>query len=91
MENLIINGIDHSVFDIEWAMASIFPLEHIQRANLATATPDECAEAGIEYIDPPVLCPRPIGGAKSNTASWCIGNGHCGCCIAPEPQSPKDE
>ena len=95
--NLTINGIDHSVFDVEWAkrggvvyhygdfcryicegdnyndiragqdgefligeektvgLVSILTTEKVENIPyyLRMATPDECAEAGIEYIEPP--------------------------------------
>ena len=89
MNDLTINGIDHSVFDIEWAkrggvlvslesdntQINLFKFlksitsEKIKVSTLGQicfvtnfyeyrrvfrmATPDECAEAGIEYIEPP--------------------------------------
>ena len=97
MNNLIINGIDHSKFDLEWAKRGGVVLtyfcgaksiqnwtqfgiigldsEGIEAAqthklndskfellvdqlkfnggSIRMATPDECAEAGIEYIEPP--------------------------------------
>ena len=83
MNNLIINGIDHSKFDLEWAKrggvvrhfdgdaqylkaidfftdvhASLFwsltekTCQYLKN-GLRMATPSECAEAGIEYIEPP--------------------------------------
>ncbi len=95
MNDLIINGIDHSVFDIEWAkrggvvktsvceqpaFAKCLGEKQDGRAlfmffinedenerwhygfvypqdfnTLSMATPDECAEAGIEYIEPPMM------------------------------------
>ena len=91
MNNLIINGIDHSMFDLEWAkrggvlsvidskspqitllkfVREITPekidvsilltpdgtpvtnfYEHKKHFRMATL--EECAEAGIEYIEPP--------------------------------------
>ena len=93
MNNLIINGIDHSVFDLEWAkrggvvmlkkhlakvtyVCNISGSMHVAQtlgqkvfngksfANvsprlLRMATPAECAEAGVEYIEPPMMW-RPI-------------------------------
>ena len=87
MNNLIINGIDHSNFDIEWAkrggvlslkshlckmtyfctisglitVANILAQKtfnseshaSVEQDVLRMATPNECAEAGIEYIEPP--------------------------------------
>lgn len=98
MNNLIINGIDHSKFDIEWAKrggiikvyqlvykqpntihqyedmsyfgvakfiddepdgtVNVYMLNKRTAENkntkfLAMAAPSECAEAGIEYIEPP--------------------------------------
>ena len=99
MNNLIINGIDHSKFDLEWAkrggvvyhygdfcryicegdnyndiragqdgefligeektvgLVSILTTEKVENSPyyLRMATPYECAEAGIEYIEPPML------------------------------------
>lgn len=90
-ENLIINGIDHSKFDLEWAKRggivhilddgieptieylclvvpkfnellvmilqsgnySFFFSEFTSKRIMRMATPAECAEAGIEYIEPP--------------------------------------
>ena len=98
MNNLIINGIDHSKFDLEWAkrggvvyhycdfcryicdgdnyneiragqdgecligvektvgLLSILTTEKVENSPyyLRMATPAECAEAGVEYIEPPV-------------------------------------
>ena len=87
MNNLIINGIDHSKFDIPWAKRGgvVMLKKHLSKVTyvcnisgtlhvaqtlgqkvfngesfanvsprlLRMATPDECAEAGIEYIEPP--------------------------------------
>ena len=89
MNDLIINEIDHSKFDLEWAkrggvLASLesentrinmfkflrsITAEKIEVSTISQlcfvknfyeyrrvfrmATPDECAEAGIEYIEPP--------------------------------------
>ena len=98
MNDLIINGIDHSKFDLEWAnhggiikvyslvykqpntihqyedmsyfgvakfiddepdgTVNVYMLNKRTAENkntkfLAMATPSECAEAGIEYIEPP--------------------------------------
>ena len=74
MNNLIINGIDHSAFDLDWAKRGgwcIVRGEVCKLISKATyissdtdtlfvraiaermATPSECAEAGIEYIEPP--------------------------------------
>ena len=98
MNNLTINGIDHSKFDLEWAnhggiikvyslvykqpntihqyedmsyfgvakfiddepdgTVNVYMLNKRTAENkntkfLAMATPSECAEAGIEYIEPP--------------------------------------
>ena len=89
MNNLIINGIDHSKFDLEWAkrggvLVSLesentrinmfkflrsITAEKIEVSTMSQlcfvtnfyeyrrvfrmATPSECAEAGIEYIEPP--------------------------------------
>ena len=93
MSDLIINGIDHGKFYIEWAkrggvvktsvseqpaMAKCLGVKQDGRAlfvffidecenerwhygfvypkdqdSLRMATPDECAEAGVEYIEPP--------------------------------------
>ena len=74
MNNLIINGIDHSKFDLDWAKRGgwcIVRGEVCKLISKATyissdtdtlfvraiaermATPNECAEAGIEYIEPP--------------------------------------
>ena len=93
MSNLIINGIDHSVFDLEWAKRggivhilddgiepnieylclvvpkfddllvmilqsgnySFFFSEFTSKKIMRMATPAECAEAGIEYIEPPAM------------------------------------
>lgn len=96
MNNLIINEIDHSVFDLEWAkrggvvyhygdfcryicdgenyneiragqdgefligvektvgLVSILTTEKVENSSyyLRMATPAECAEAGVEYIEP---------------------------------------
>ena len=89
MNDLIINGIDHGKFDIEWAkrggvvvifdentqkndcfklvnwnneyftlVSATTPLivchiDFIDAVLMRMATPSECAEAGIEYIEPP--------------------------------------
>ena len=97
MSDLIINGIDHSKFDLEWAkrggivyhygdfcryicdgdnyneiragqdgehiigvektvgLISILTIEKVENIPyyMRMATPSECAEAGIEYIEPP--------------------------------------
>ena len=89
MNNLIINGIDHGKFDLEWAKrggvlvslesentrinmfkflrsitAEKIEVSTMSQRCLVTnfyeyrrvfrmATPSECAEAGIEYIEPP--------------------------------------
>ena len=87
MNDLIINGIDHSKFDLEWAKRGgvIFDAVYEQIyifvnkideeqirlvyssrlrgeidflsksliSSLRMATPAECAEAGVEYIEPP--------------------------------------
>ena len=95
MNNLIINGIDYSKFDLEWAECGgvvisiidnpptkrmigkvigdeFFESKHFftdewvsdsQEYRVITrklnkfrmATPDECATAGIEYIEPPMM------------------------------------
>ena len=91
MNELIINGIDHSVFDLEWAKRggvlvslesentriNVFKFlrsvtaEKIEVSTMSQlcfvtnfyeyrrvfrmATPDECATAGIEYIEPPMM------------------------------------
>jgi len=96
MNELIINGIDHSKFDLEWAKrggvctidktteqqykndsnlllkmveqkdkkAAFFidlldkdPLFRMPLllSGVRMATPSECAEAGIEYIEPPIM------------------------------------
>ena len=99
MTNLIINGIDHSVFDLEWAkrggvvmlkkhlakvtyVCNISGSMHVAQtlgqkvfngksfANvsprlLRMATPAECAEAGVEYIEPPARW-LPIESAPKN-------------------------
>ena len=99
MNNLIINGIDHSVFDLEWAKRGgvIFDAVYEQIyifvnkideeqirlvyssrlrgeidflsksliSSLRMATPSECAEAGIEYIEPPAIW-RDIESAPKN-------------------------
>ena len=102
MSDLIINGIDHSKFDLEWAKRGgvireysqlckyVCPSEnysdiregqdgeillgHEQNVGLVyfdgaisenapyylrMATPSECADAGIDYIEPPMMW-RPI-------------------------------
>ena len=87
MNDLIINGIDHSVFDLEWAKRGgvvmlkkhlskvtyvcnisgtlhvaqtlgqkVFngePFANVSPKLLRMATQSECAEAGVEYIEPP--------------------------------------
>ena len=85
MNNLIINGIDHGKFDLEWAKRGgvvfydgefcrylnsgddlflICPIYEFAPRPISfeivdimdiirMATPSECAEAGIEYIEPP--------------------------------------
>ena len=74
MNNLIINGIDHSVFDLEWAKRGGWCIvrgevcKFIPKASYISydtdilfirtiaermATPKECANAGVEYIEPP--------------------------------------
>ena len=110
MNNLIINGIDHSKFDLEWAnhggiikvyslvykqpntihqyedmsyfgvakfiddepdgTVNVYMLNKRTAENkntkfLAMATPSECAEAGIEYIEPPARW-LPIESAPKN-------------------------
>lgn len=89
MSDLIINGIDHSKFDIEWAKRGgvVMLKKHLSKVTyvcnisgtlhvaqtlgqkvfngesfanvsprlLRMATPSECAEAGIEYIEPPAV------------------------------------
>ena len=105
MNNLIINEIDHSVFDLEWAKRGgvlvslesentrinvfkflrIVTAEKIEVSTMSQlcfvtnfyeyrrvfrmATPSECAEAGIEYIEPPMMW-RDIESAPKNT--WVI-------------------
>jgi len=109
MENLIINGIDYSKFDLEWAKRggvctidktteqqyksdshlllkmlkqkdkkSGFFVDLLDKdplfrmpllfSGVRMATPDECAEAGIEYIEPPA-CWLPIESAPRD-GSW---------------------
>ena len=83
-QNLIINGVDHAKFDLEWAKRGGLVLFKTQNevckhvavdacgnhiiapiiiygqthacieGDLYMATPQECADAGIEYIDPPI-------------------------------------
>ena len=110
MSDLIINGIDHSKFDLEWAnhggiikvyslvykqpntihqyedmsyfgvakfiddepdgTVNVYMLNKRTAENkntkfLAMATPSECAEAGIEYIEPPARW-LPIESAPKN-------------------------
>ena len=101
MNNLIINGVDHSVFDLEWAKRggvlvslesentriNVFKFlrsvtaEKIEVSTMSQlcfvtnfyeyrrvfrmATPNECAEAGIEYIEPPMIW-RDIESAPNN-------------------------
>ena len=110
MNDLIINGIDHSKFDLEWAnhggiikvyslvykqpntihqyedmsyfgvakfiddepdgTVNVYMLNKRTAENkntkfLAMATPSECAEAGIEYIEPPARW-LPIESAPKN-------------------------
>ena len=109
MNDLIINGIDYSVFDLEWAkrggvvhhygdfcryicdgenyneiragkdgefligeektvgLVSILTTEKVENSPyyLRMATPAECAEAGIEYIEPPMMW-RDIESAPNN-------------------------
>ena len=110
MNDLIINGIDHSVFDLEWAKrggvvkvysliykqpntihqykemdyfgmakfiddetdgtVNVYMLNKRTSVNknttfLAMATPAECAEAGVEYIEPPMMW-RDIESAPKN-------------------------
>lgn len=103
MNDLIINGIDHSVFDLEWAKRGgvIFDAVYEQIyifvnkideeqirlvyssrlrgeidflsksliSSLRMATPSECADAGVEYIEPPMIW-RDIESAPKNT--WVI-------------------
>ena len=73
MNNLIINGIDHSKFDLDWAkrggwcivrgevckliskatyISSDTDTLFVRAISERMATPSECAEAGIEYIEP---------------------------------------
>ena len=100
MSDLIINGIDHSKFDLEWAKRGgvIFDSVYEQIyifvnkideeqirlvyssrlrgeidflsksliSSLRMATPAECAEAGVEYIEPPMIW-RDIESAPKNT------------------------
>ena len=109
MSDLIINGIDHSKFDLEWAkrggivyhygdfcryicdgdnyneiragqdgehiigvektvgLISILTIEKVENIPyyMRMATPSECAEAGIEYIEPPARW-LPIESAPKN-------------------------
>ena len=98
MNNLIINGIDHSKFDLEWAkrggrliceheggertlgvlsltgdsietgtlLFGVIPIwQENQQWIARMATPAECAEAGIEYIEYHGW--RPIGTAPLDT------------------------
>ena len=87
MNDLIINGIDHGKFDLEWAKRGggvfyggefyrylnsgddfflICPIYEFAPRPISfeivaimdiirMATPDECAEEGIEYIEPPII------------------------------------
>ena len=109
MNNLIINEIDYSVFDLEWAkrggvvyhygdfcryicdgdnyneiragqdgefligeektvgLVSILTTEKVENSPyyLRMATPEECADAGVEYIEPPMIW-RDIESAPKN-------------------------
>ena len=142
MNNLIINGIGHSVFDLEWAKRggvlvslesentriNVFKFlrsvtaEKIEvsimsqlcfvtfyeyRRVFRMATPAECAEAGVEYIEPPARW-LPIENAPmhkdvlrsyydgSMSVGWisCDGEDSVGNDVRawqPLPQPPKDE
>jgi hypothetical protein len=151
MNNLIINEIDHSVFDLEWAkrggvvrhygdfcryicdgynyneiragqdgefligvektlgLVSILTAEKVENSSyyLRMATPAECAEAGVEYIEPPARW-LPIENAPMHTdvirsyydgsmsIGWifCDGEDSAGNDVRarqPLPQPPKGE
>ena len=147
MSDLIINGIDHGKFYIEWAkrggvvktsvseqpaMAKCLGVKQDGRAlfvffidecenerwnygfvypkdqdSLRMATPAECAEAGVEYIEPPARW-LPIENAPMHTdvirsyydgsmsIGWifCDGEDSAGNDVRawqPLPQPPKDE
>jgi hypothetical protein len=147
MSDLIINGIDHGKFYIEWAkrggvvktsvseqpaMAKCLGVKQDGRAlfvffidecenerwhygfvypkdqdSLRMATPDECAEAGVEYIEPPARW-LPIENAPMHTdvirsyydgsmsIGWifCDGEDSAGNDVRawqPLPQPPKGE
>ena len=99
MNDLIINGIDYSVFDLDWAKRGgvVMLKKHLVKVTyvcnisgsvhvaqtlgqkvfngesfasvsprlLRMATPEECAEAGVEYIEPPMMW-RDIESAPKN-------------------------
>ena len=147
MSDLIINGIDHGKFYIEWAkrggvvktsvseqpaMAKCLGVKQDGRAlfvffidecenerwhygfvypkdqdSLRMATPDECAEAGVDYIEPPARW-LPIENAPMHTdvirsyydgsmsIGWifCDGEDSAGNDVRawqPLPQPPKGE
>ena len=142
MNDLIINGIDHSVFDLYWAKRGgiafarfnrnddvslyyynrlynnfencntlyddFFDLQRIDNfVEFRMATPEECADAGVEYIEPPARW-RPVDNAPLHTdvlrlyydgsmsAGWiyCDGEDSVGKDVRawqPRPQLPKDE
>ncbi len=113
MSDLIINGIDHGKFDLEWSKRGgvVMLKKHLSKVTyvcnisgtlhvaqtlgqkvfngesfanvsprlLRMATPDECAEAGIEYIEPPAVW-RDIESAQKDKAvqlySSCIKEYH---------------
>ena len=112
MNNLIINGIDHSKVDLEWAKLGGAVAEHIESPlikeirigrldwfdlpnpedetlhikfyeydtgefieikNLRMATPEECAAAGVEYIEPPEAFRSIKNKPKSTGQYLCFG------------------
>ena len=108
MNNLIINGIGHSKFDLEWAkrggvlavintigygnteyveyLAKLLHFSNLDKKyggvihiqiylgdntwidieDVRMATPNECAEAGIEYIEPPAVWRETLNEAKND-------------------------
>ena len=109
MNNLIINGIDHSKFDLEWAKRGgvicghrldffkqidhsamgingkiivycidigngLATVKSFISEDLRMATPSECAEAGIEYIEPPTQW-LPIESAPKNDKAILLTDG----------------